>query len=72
MTLSLRVPRELAERLKRYASEHRQSVTELLLEGLQWRLEQGADLQEQSGEYIPYHHNTAMQHIQDSVAERLT
>jgi len=37
VTLSLRVPRELVERLKRYAAAHRQRVTELLLEGLQWR-----------------------------------
>jgi len=27
--------------MKRYASRHRQSVTELLLDGLTWRLEQG-------------------------------
>ena len=43
VTLSLRVPRTLAERLKRYAAEHRQSVSELILEGIEWRLDTPAD-----------------------------
>jgi len=41
VTVSLRLPRDLHDRMKRYASRHRQSVTELLLDGLTWRLEQG-------------------------------
>ena len=38
VTVSLRIPHDLAAQLKRYASLHRQSVTELLLDGLKWRL----------------------------------
>jgi hypothetical protein len=38
VTVSLRIPRELAEQMKGYAKRHRQSATELLLDGLKWRL----------------------------------
>src|SRR2546430_3160573 len=41
VTVSLRIPRDLAAQMKRYASLHRQSVTELLLDGLKWRLGEG-------------------------------
>jgi hypothetical protein len=41
ITLSLRVPRELVQPLKRYAAQHRQSMSELLLDGLRWRLSEG-------------------------------
>ena len=41
VTVSLRIPRELATEMKVYASRHRQSVTELLLDGLKWRLREG-------------------------------
>jgi hypothetical protein len=68
VTISLRVPADVYERLKRYASEHRQSVTELLLEGLQWRLEQGADPREQSLNDIQYYYNnTVIQQLQEMV-----
>ena len=40
LTVSLRIPRDLADRMKHYAFRHRQTVTELLLDGLRWRLEQ--------------------------------
>jgi hypothetical protein len=40
VTVSLRIPRDLHERMSRYAARHRQSITELLLDGLKWRLEQ--------------------------------
>ena len=40
VTVSLRIPRDLHERMSLYAARHRQSVTELLLDGLTWRLEQ--------------------------------
>jgi hypothetical protein len=40
VTRSLRIPRDLDARLTRYAARHRQSVTELLLDGIRWRLEQ--------------------------------
>lgn len=38
VTVSLRIPRALATEMKRYASVHHQSVTELLLDGLKWRI----------------------------------
>src|SRR6266849_9848595 len=38
VTVSLRIPHDLAAQMKRYASRHRQSVTELLLDGLKWRI----------------------------------
>jgi len=38
VTVSLRIPHDLAAQMKRYASLHRQSVTELLLDGLKWRI----------------------------------
>jgi hypothetical protein len=41
--LSLRVPRDLYDRLERYASEHRQSVTALVKDGIELRLEIDAD-----------------------------
>jgi hypothetical protein len=40
VTVSLRIPRDLYDHMSRYAARHRQSVTELLLDGLTWRLEQ--------------------------------
>jgi hypothetical protein len=40
VTRSLRIPRDLDQRLERYAARHRQSISELLLDGLRWRLEQ--------------------------------
>jgi hypothetical protein len=40
VTYSLRVPRDLSERLKGYAARHRRPITELLLDGLRWRLDQ--------------------------------
>ena len=41
VTVSLRIPLVLATQMKRYASLHRQSVTELLLDGLKWRIGEG-------------------------------
>jgi hypothetical protein len=41
VTISLRIPRDLEAQMKRYASLHRQSVTELLLDGLKWRIGDG-------------------------------
>jgi hypothetical protein len=41
VTVSLRIPPDLAAQMKRYAQMHRQSVTALLLDGLKWRLEEG-------------------------------
>ena len=41
--LSLRVPRELNDRLERYASLHRQKVSELVRDGIEMRLDEPAD-----------------------------
>jgi len=41
VTVSLRIPHDLAQRMKRDASLHRQSITEILLDGLRWRLGDG-------------------------------
>lgn len=41
--LSLRVPRELNERLERYASLHRQKVSELVRDGIEMRLDEPVD-----------------------------
>jgi hypothetical protein len=41
VTVSLRIPHDLAAQMKRYAKMHSQSVTALLLDGLTWRLEEG-------------------------------
>src|SRR6266851_7582180 len=62
VTVSLRIPRDLYERMSRYASIHRQSVTELLLDGLKWRLEQ-EDPRQQSISYLLYYDNTVLQEL---------
>jgi hypothetical protein len=46
VVLSLRVPRDLEKQLKEYARIHRQSVTEVVLEGIRMRLETPADPRE--------------------------
>jgi len=66
VTVSLRIPRDLAERMKRYALRHHQSVTELLLDGLKWRLEQD-DLRQQSISDLSYYDNTVLQELTKSV-----
>jgi hypothetical protein len=43
VVISLRVPRDLEKQLKGYARIHRQSVTEVVLEGIRMRLETPAD-----------------------------
>jgi hypothetical protein len=43
VTVSLRIKRDLFDRLEAYRKIHRQSVTELLLEGLKWRLDEDED-----------------------------
>jgi hypothetical protein len=68
VTMSLRVPADVYDRLKRYASAHRQSITELLLDGLQWRLEQGADPRGHSlNDRQYYDNNTVIQQLQEMV-----
>jgi predicted DNA-binding protein len=41
VTISMRLPKELHTRLVRYAREHRQPISELVRDGLEWRLEEG-------------------------------
>src|SRR6266849_6822980 len=40
VTISLRIPKLLYTRLQRYSSMYRQSISELVRDGLEWRLEQ--------------------------------
>jgi hypothetical protein len=37
-TISLKMPMDLLDRLKTYASRHRQSLSELIRDGLEWRI----------------------------------
>jgi hypothetical protein len=62
VTVSLRVPRDLYDQMSRYASRHRQSVTELLLDGLKWRLEQD-DPRTQALSDLSYYDNTVIQEL---------
>ena len=62
VTVSLRIPRDLHDRMSRYAARHRQSVTELLLDGLTWRLEQD-DPRRESVDDISYYYNTVLQEL---------
>jgi len=41
VTISMRLPKELHTRLVRYAMEHRQPISELVRDGLEWRLGDG-------------------------------
>jgi hypothetical protein len=63
VTVSLRVPRGLYDRLARYADRHRKSITGLLLEGLSWRLEQGRSEREESQASPLYYGNTVLQEL---------
>jgi hypothetical protein len=62
VTVSLRIPRDLHDRMSRYAARHRQSVTELLLDGLTWRLEQDDPRRQSIGD-ISYYDNTVLQEL---------
>src|SRR6266516_5385023 len=62
VTVSLRIPRDLYDRMSRYAARHWQSVTELLLDGLTWRLEQDDPRRESIGE-MSYYDNTVLQEL---------
>jgi hypothetical protein len=62
VTVSLRIPRDLHDRMSRYAARHRQSVTELLLDGLRWRLEQD-DPRQQPISDLSYYYNTVLQEL---------
>lgn len=40
-SISIKVPRQLLARVKRYAGLHRQTISELAREGLEWRITDG-------------------------------
>jgi len=62
VTVSLRIPRDHYDRMSRYAARHRQSVTELLLDGLKWRLDQ-EDPRMKSIDDISYYDNTVLHEL---------
>src|SRR2546423_434367 len=68
VTVSLRIPRDLYDHMSRYAARHRHSVTELLLDGLTWRLEQDDPRGESMGD-MSYYYNTV---IQENVSAKRT
>lgn len=41
VTISLRLPKELHTRLEQYATQHRQSISELMRDGIEWRMGEG-------------------------------
>src|SRR5437879_5908409 len=43
VTISLRIPPDLAEELKAYAAQHRQSITDVVMDGIRMRLDTPAD-----------------------------
>jgi len=61
VTISVRLPRNLHDRLQRYAYIHRQSISELVKDGLDIRLEQSADPRDQSLE--TYYDNSVLQDL---------
>jgi len=63
VTISVKAPRALYDELKRYAYTHRQSVTELVLDGIRMRLDTPADPRDM----ILYDDNTVRQEVQQMV-----
>jgi Recombinase len=48
-TISLKIPQTLFDLVKRYASQHRQTVSELIREGLEYRIGEGDPLAQRYG-----------------------
>lgn len=63
VTISLRIPPELAEQLKAYAARHRQSVTDIVIDGIRMRLETPTDPRD----IILSDDNTVIQEVQDMI-----
>ena len=63
VTVSLRIPRDLYNRMETYRRMHRQSITELLLDGLRLRLETPADPRD----IILSDDNTVIQEVQEMI-----
>ena len=40
-TISLKMPQALLERVQTYAGQHRQTISELIRDGLEWRMTDG-------------------------------
>jgi hypothetical protein len=40
-TISLKMPQELLDRVQTYAGQHRQTISELIRDGLEWRITEG-------------------------------
>ena len=58
VTMSFRIPHALAQRLKDYATRHRQSSTALVIEGLEWRLDHAPVSRQDARSNIQYYDNT--------------
>jgi hypothetical protein len=63
VVISLRVPRDLEKQLKEYARIHRQSVTEVVLDGIRMRLETPADPRD----IILSNDNTVIRELQEMI-----
>jgi hypothetical protein len=63
VTVLVRIPRDLADQLKRYTERHHQSITEVLLEGLRLRLETPSDPRD----IILSDDNTVIRELQEMV-----
>src|SRR5262245_56491861 len=63
VTVSLRIPRNLAGQLKRYAAMHSQSITEEVIDGIKMRLETPAD----PSDIILSDDNTVIQELQEMI-----
>ena len=62
VTVSLRIPRDLHTQLMRYAARHRQTVSELVKDGLEWRLDQD-DPRYSTVQDFSYYDNTVLQEL---------
>lgn len=67
VTVSLRIPRDLYNRMETYRRMHQQSITELLLDGLRLRLETPADPRD----IVMSDDNTVIQELQEMVDARV-
>ena len=73
-TMSFKAPAELLARVRKYAKEHRQSVSEMVRDGLLWRLESDPLAWRYGGQTegaVAYDGNTGNTHMSDESAEVL-
>src|SRR2546428_808683 len=61
-TISLKMPQDLLDRVQTYAREHRQSVSELIRDGLEWRITEG-DPRRQHMSVKSYSSNTVLEEM---------